>query len=141
VEIPDAIGWSSRYSWYGSTVIECKTSVSDFYADKKKRHHWKKPGTALGYRRNRLTETQAKEMGFVWEAIPMMGNYRFYMCEPGVLSVALVEKHAADHGLLIIKGRGVQVMRLAPKREMVDYESEVRFLRFAIINSKVPHKI
>ena len=22
-EIPDAIGWSSRYGWYGSTVVEC----------------------------------------------------------------------------------------------------------------------
>lgn len=39
-EIPDAIGWSSSYYWYGSTVIECKASVPDFYADQRKKFVW-----------------------------------------------------------------------------------------------------
>jgi hypothetical protein len=35
-EVPDAIGWSSCYAHEGSTVIECKISRSDFYAERKK---------------------------------------------------------------------------------------------------------
>ena len=37
-EIPDAIGWSNSYKGgYGSIVVECKRSMSDFYRDRKKK--------------------------------------------------------------------------------------------------------
>ena len=45
-ELPDAIGWSDGLS----TVIECKASRQDFYADKKKPHRrWSALG--MGVRR------------------------------------------------------------------------------------------
>lgn len=54
-EQPDAIGWRT----YTSFLIECKISRSDFLADKKK-HFRMKP-----------------EKG--------MGDWRFYMCPPGII--------------------------------------------------------
>jgi hypothetical protein len=121
-EIPDAIGWSSSYKWYGSTVVECKTSVSDFYADKKKRFAWK----------------HVEHNGYEKIEVPLMGDYRFYMCDSGIISAELVEKHASDHGLLWLAGRSVKVIKEAPKRSLVNKDGEIRFLRFAIINAKEP---
>ena len=54
-ECPDAIGWRSEYS----ILVECKTSRSDFLADRKK-----------PFRKN-------PELG--------VGSYRFYLCPPGVI--------------------------------------------------------
>ena len=56
-EIPDAIGFRSGCS----ILVECKTSRSDFKADRKKKFRFEKP-----------------ELG--------MGNFRFYMCVEGVIS-------------------------------------------------------
>ena len=135
-EIPDAIGWSSD----GSTVIECKTSLSDFYADKKKRFMWQHPEHEnWRLNRDRITLKRAKEEGFKLIEVPMMGNFRFYMCEPGIITPAMVEEHAPDHGLVWKDGRKMTVVRVAPERKLVDRESEIRFLRFAIINGKTPH--
>jgi hypothetical protein len=61
-EHPDAIGWF-RGGW--SIVVECKTSVSDFYADRRKR--WRQPGAIA------------------------MGQERWYLAEPGLIKPALVE--------------------------------------------------
>lgn len=62
------------------------------------------------------------------------------MCSPGVLSAELVEKHAADHGLLWVEGRRVRILREAKRREtLVDKDGEIRYLRFAIINRKAPY--
>ncbi len=70
----------------------------------------------------------------------MMGDYRYYLSEPDVLTRELVEKHAPDHGLLLlVKGR-IVVVREAPKRtELIDKDGEIRYLRFAIINRKTPY--
>lgn len=54
-EQPDAIGWRDSISF----LIECKASRSDFLADKKKR--------------------------FRVEAKDGMGEWRFYMCPPGMI--------------------------------------------------------
>lgn len=54
-EQPDAIGWKDGLSF----LVECKTSRSDFLADKKKKF---RIDPSLG-----------------------MGDYRFYMCPPGVI--------------------------------------------------------
>ncbi len=56
-EIPDAIGWRSSIS----ILIECKISRADFFADKNKRFR-ARPETG-------------------------MGDWRFYLCPPGVLRV------------------------------------------------------
>ncbi|TBW57497.1 hypothetical protein EZI54_06955 [Marinobacter halodurans] len=56
-ECPDAVGWRSNYS----VLIECKASRRDFLADKKK-HFRATPGRGVG-------------------------NYRFYLCPPGVITI------------------------------------------------------
>jgi hypothetical protein len=130
-EIPDAIGWSTRH---GSTVVECKTSISDFYADQKKRLAWKSKehGWTLPYR--------CIEQDDKYEEIelPRMGDFRFYLCEAGVLTKERVSVVAPDHGLLWVTGKIIRVVKDAPKREVVDKDSEIRYLRFAIINKKDP---
>lgn len=140
-EIPDAIGWSSTYSWQGSTVLECKTSVGDFYADKQKRFMWQSkehPNWRLNM--DRIARKKAAEEGWTLIEMPMMGDYRFYFCESGIVSVALVEEHAPDHGLIWRDGRAMRIMRPAPKRTLVDKDGEIRFLRFSIINGKKPYE-
>ena len=142
-EIPDAIGWSSRYGWEGSTVVECKTSVSDFYADKKKYQYFLHPGDperiggGIRYSLDRMSAKFAAEHGYVVRDDSRMGDYRFFMCGAGVLPVELVTRHAPDHGLLYADGRRIRVVYPAPKREsLVDRDAEIRYLRFAIINRK-----
>lgn len=73
-EVPDAIGWQkgARFSF----LIECKTSVSDFYADKKK------PGRS-GY-----------------NLYAGVGRLRYYMTPPGLLTREIVRKHRPKWGLL-----------------------------------------
>jgi hypothetical protein len=83
-EIPDAIGWAWGGRW--SYLVECKTSKSDFYADKKK------PGRC-GLR-----------------AHHGIGRERYYMAPKGVLSAELVRKHRPGWGLLEICGRRVRVV-------------------------------
>lgn len=60
-ECPDAIGW--RDSGGTSYLVECKTSRSDFHADKHKPHR------------------RADVEGFA----PSMGRFRYYLCPPGVI--------------------------------------------------------
>lgn len=136
-EIPDAIGWASRWNWHGSQVVECKTSVGDFYADKQKYIRFK---DKYGYiARQSLKQIKAAELGYEQEIVPRMGDFRFFMCLPDVISEALVKEHSPDHGLLYVEGRRVRTVIPAPRREGVNYAAEVRFLRFAIINSKNPY--
>ncbi len=137
-EIPDAIGWSSCWKWHGSTVVECKTSRSDFYADQKKKFDYRH--REHGWRYSRISKREAESAGFVQVPLTMMGDYRYYLSEPDVLTRELVEKHAPDHGLLLlVKGR-IVVVREAPKRtELIDKDGEIRYLRFAIINRKTPY--
>lgn len=140
-EIPDAIGWSSAYGWSGSTVIECKTSMSDFRADKNKYWQWRHPGKPWGYPFGRLTKKEAAEQGYDAVELSRMGSYRFFMCESGVIPESAVQEHAPDHGLLYVKGNTVKVVISAPLRkcELIDFDSEIRYLRFAIINGKKPY--
>jgi len=75
--------------------------------------------------------------------LPRMGDFRFFMCEPGIIEPGNIHGCAAgqNHGLLYVAGGSVKVMIDAPRRAEVDYGSEVRFLRFAIINGKQSHAI
>ena len=68
-----------------------------------------------------------------------MGDFRFFMCEPGVLTPMLIEKYCPDHGLIHLLGmRKLKVIIQAPRRTLVDKDAEIRYLRFAIINNKSP---
>lgn len=136
-EIPDAIGWSSCYKFPGSTVIECKTSREDFRADKKKRIAWRDPKFGFEYPGSRIPFKEAAAQGYERLTIPVMGDYRFYMCPIGVISKEMIDEDAPDHGLLIVDGRAVWKYIDAPRRTVdVNKDAEIRYLRFAIINGK-----
>ena len=122
-------------------MIECKTSLSDFYADQRKRFEWVKkdqePNVGLyRYKMSRFTAKYAKEHGYEAVEVPMMGDFRFYLCEPGIITPELVAEKAPCHGLIYRSGRAMKIVRPAPRREKVDKDSEIRYLRFAIINAK-----
>ena len=126
-EVPDAIGWSSSYSWAGSTVVEVKTSKADFYADKKK---------YVRYRHNGFLQRRVRgevPAGWVKEVIPSMGDYRFFLCEPFVIDEKMIESRP-DHGLLYCVGRRIRVVKPAPERLATNHPAEVRYLRFAILH-------
>lgn len=145
-EIPDAIGWSSCCQWEGSTVVECKTSLADFYADKKKYVTYRYPDETNDWlwvgRISRLRPRRAKRDGLIDVLLPRMGDFRYYFCEEGVIPASLVEKHAPDHGLIYVCGeRRLKTVIVAPRRtEHVDLRAELRYLRFAILNRKQPHE-
>ena len=83
-EIPDALGWKEN----GSYLVECKASRSDFLADKLKPHRI--------------------------EASVGVGQYRFYLCEPGVIGV---DDLPPGWGLLHVVGRRtVLIAGRDPKR-------------------------
>lgn len=145
-EVPDAIGWSNSYrGGYGSIVVECKRSMSDFYRDRKK-----KIRTRLAWNEaldvdpvHPATKTspphpaaQARGVATVEEEVPRMGDRRYFLCPSEVISVEAVAKHFPDHGLLWLRGRSVYVMREAPTRKNPCHASEVVLLKFALIHVK-----
>ena len=77
--VPDAIGFQSSKT----ILVECKTSIDDFYADAKK-------CTVNG---------------------PGPGRRRFYMTPPGLLSVQRLEDNRPGWGLLEVRGRTVKVIK------------------------------
>lgn len=81
-EIPDAIGWNS----WGSIVVECKTSIMDFYADKQKYIRWKHPDNDYLYR-GPYKEMYMKDYAQV--EVEKMGDRRYFLCEPGVLEKSI----------------------------------------------------
>jgi hypothetical protein len=82
-ETPDAIGWQYGGRW--SILIECKTSICDFYADSKKQ------GRSL-----------LRSAG--------MGRERYYMAPMGVLTKEVVKRNRPGWGLLEVKGRRVYLV-------------------------------
>lgn len=139
-EIPDAIGWSSCWKWKGSTVIECKASLSDFRADAKKwmgcrDSRW---GSTYKLKTLRWTDEQAAQAGYEVITLPRMGDFRFFLCPEGLVSPAMVEEQDPEHGLLWLTGHRVRTVRDAKRREQVNYADEVSYLRFAILNRKMP---
>lgn len=83
-EIPDAIGWTHGGKW--SYLVECKTSVGDFYAERRK---------------------PAKRSEWLYGAI---GRERYYLTERGVLGAERVKKNRPGWGLLEVRGRQVRVI-------------------------------
>lgn len=143
-EIPDAIGWSSCFRWEGCTVVECKVSRADFVGDRKKYQRYAVPATEncgpIECSINRYTQKQAKQYGYQVVDKPRMGDYRFFLTPPEIVTAELVEQYAPDHGLLWIAGQRIRMVRAAQRRarEATDKDNEIRYLRFAIINKKTP---
>jgi hypothetical protein len=129
-EIPDAIGWSSHQSWRGSTIVECKTCMSDFYADQKKRTAYRHPETGFLYDRGDRRRWEA--LGYEQITLPRMGDFRFYLCELDLLTAELVTEKAPDHGLLYVVGRQIRIIVPAPRRLVVDHQAEIRYLCAAV---------
>lgn len=99
-EVPDAIGW--RYN--ESHMIECKTSRSDFFADKKK-----------FFRRRK------------WLGV---GNYRYYMTLPELI---MPEEIPLKWGLLYVYNRRVKIIVKPEKiHYMNTAERELPFLCSAL---------
>jgi len=78
--VPDALGWTARGA---STLVECKTSISDFYADRGKPSH----------RSGRL-----------------VGRERYYLTPRGLLKPELVPD---PWGLLEVRGSIVRIIKPA----------------------------
>ena len=133
-EVPDAIGWTSNCNYPGhSIVIEVKTSRSDFLADKKKYHAFTHQNHGWRvFARNLKHETYLVEQGYMLTDIPRMGGHRYYLSTPDVISIADIQTHAPDHGLLHWTGRKIIEVLAAPLRRDANYASETRYLRFAL---------
>lgn len=92
----------------------------------------------------RFTKKEAKEFGYKEVPLTVMGDFRFYICDDGVLPKHLIEEHRPDHGLLyVVRGKKghlkIKIVIPAPRRKKVNKDAEIRYLRFAIINDKYPH--
>jgi hypothetical protein len=95
-EIPDAIGWRLGHS----VLVECKTCLSDFYADQRKNG-----------RRNGHPEG--------------IGFWRYYLTEPGLLAKSTLPD---GWGWLEFNGRSVHVARECVPNERVAWSEEIRIL-------------
>lgn len=84
-EQPDVIGWRDSVS----CLIECKTSRADFHADKKKPFR------------------ERPDIG--------MGDWRFYLCTPGVIAV---DDLPAGWGLLYCHPKKIQKVHGFPPNTM-----------------------
>lgn len=110
-EIPDAIGWI--YGGRFSILVECKTSKSDFYADRRKPFR------------------MAPENG--------MGQFRYYMTPPNLLTIEMLPD---SWGLLEVRGKIVRVIRDARQlqntrlAEMAILYSEVRLNQIAELQGR-----
>jgi hypothetical protein len=100
-ECPDVIGYHGRVHdiGYGTHLIECKTSISDFKADAKKI-----------YRRR-------PEIG--------MGDYRYYMTSKGLLNIHSIPD---GWGLLEVCDKGKVHIEVYPKRQESDKQREISLL-------------
>lgn len=134
-EVPDAIGWSTAGSWRGSIVVECKTSLSDFHADKKKYGEYHHPEHGYRYPAKRISAKEAAELNYVLNQTERMGRWRYYLTFPASgIGPDTVAEHQPDHGLLWARGSRITVVREALRRPDPDLESEVRLLQFAIVH-------
>lgn len=138
-EVPDAIGWSNSVrGGYGSIVVECKRSMSDFYRDRKKnvrsRMVWSEDEVLESIHPATKSSPVRRSVATVQEEVPRMGDRRYFLCPAEIISVESVTKHFPDHGLLWQRGRKVYVMRAAPGRKNPCHASEVVLLKFALIH-------
>ncbi|HEU4340032.1 MAG TPA: hypothetical protein VFU31_00530 [Candidatus Binatia bacterium] len=94
-ENPDAIGWRGSHS----TLIECKTSRADFFADKDK-----------AFRR---------------ESWMGMGCHRYFLTMPGVIRLTEIP---VKWGLLEVTGRGVRMVHESAYFSETNHRQEISIL-------------
>ena len=94
-EHADAIGWRPNGE---STVIECKVSMNDFYADRRK--GWRCTSTGMGFKKDYMAPK---------------GLLELYQLPPAI-------------GLLEVCGKVVRVRLLAQGRQSRDFASEICLL-------------
>jgi len=102
-EIPDALGWRTNTH---SIVIECKTSRSDFLADKKK-YRFKYPEKALGYERWYMTPQgllNPEEVPVGWGLVEYTGSRCIIKKKPSYYFQS-IETARAEMKLLIAAAR------------------------------------
>jgi hypothetical protein len=135
-EVPDAIGWSSNWKLHGSHVVECKVSRTDFLRDKAKLFPTEFPKKecpdcgGIGY------VTGVRKV-CVCRAPKKMGDFRWFLTPSNLIAPYDLAKHYPDHGLLWLNGRGVRIIVQAPRRTELNRDTELRLMRFAIINRKL----
>lgn len=93
-----------------STVVECKASRADFLRDKKKWHRT----VGIG-----------------------MGNYRYYLCEPGVIKFDEVPER---WGLLYCHPRRIEVVKPSPVGESETYQMMYSLMRRARVRGFNPNE-
>lgn len=103
-EIPDVIGWKNRRSY----LVECKTSRSDFFRDRKK--SFRKPGHELQTRYG-------------------MGWYRYYFVPEGLVKP---EEVPENWGLVYLDGRSYKEIitcdqSLRDNPTVINTENPVRY--------------
>lgn len=100
-EQPDAIGWIN--SSHFSILIECKVSMDDFYADKRK------PFRSI------------PEMG--------MGHRRYYLCPKGIIQK---EKVPDGWGLLWIHGKQIRMQKESGQFTERNHNAEMNLILYKI---------
>ena len=103
-ETPDAIGWINNKS----VLVECKRTLSDFYADLRKRSRY--------------------------SGMPALGHWRFYLTLPGVITVGVPEGWGLYeiHGKKIIYSQGIEYANGKKAPFISDRDSEVAMLLSAL---------
>lgn len=105
-EVPDAIGWSTCYREYGSIVVECKISLSDFHANKHKKHGNK------------------------------LGQWRYFLVPEGLVTAEKVAEIYPGYGLLYLRRGRVSIIQKATENNEPCLHSEVRMLSFALMHAE-----
>jgi len=103
-EQPDAIGWTG----YKSFLVECKTSINDFYADRRKLSR-KKPAGGI---------RKGESWGTITKALGAIGEFRYYLCEPGIIPASKIPE---PWGLLHCLPKIIRVIKPASRNSVSEW--------------------
>jgi hypothetical protein len=128
-EVPDAIGFATNRC----TVVEVKTSRSDFRRDQAKYKYLVNENGQRCSLKAPLIYRKHFE-GCKIETAPSMGSQRYFMSVPDIITPEMVQQHHPDHGLLYVKGKIVKKILEAPMRvhPQRDFEAEARYLQYSM---------
>lgn len=128
-EIPDAIGFATSRS----AVVEVKTSKSDFHRDRTKyKYLIHEDGGRCSLKASAAFRKRFEGCRVVLS--PNMGNQRYFLSEPDIISMEMVIEHHPDHGLLHLHGRIVKKVLAAPMRkpDLHNLAAEVKYLQYSM---------
>ena len=110
-EQADAIGWTAHESF----LVECKTSLSDFYADRRK------PFRKNPKDNGRICRVDGSTGGLLGG----LGQYRYYLCEPGTIPISKIND---PWGLLLCLPKIIRVALEAKPNPMIEWAHPERSL-------------